>query len=361
MGLSAAYAALRAGWRVQILDRALAPTQASWAGAGLITAANPERASHPLERLCGLSNAIYDRWSRDLLAETGIDNEYTRCGGFHIARSRGDAAALAGALVEWHDNGVEARWVEREELCAAFGPGFDPKHSVLRAAHVPDERQVRNPRHLLALRKAIRQRGGELVELAAEIRLVRCDSRLIVQMPDGNELTGETLCLCAGAWSQQLLEPCGIRLPITPIRGQMLLYHLDRPLFSSILYEGSRYVVPRRDGHVLVGATVEEAGFDCDTTVAGVEELRHFAASCHAALGPKRMARSWAGLRPASFDGLPYLGRLNGIDNAVVATAQFRNGLQLAPVFAELALDLLRGETLPSEFDIFSLDRLAKV
>ena len=357
MGLSAAYAALRAGWRVQVLDRAQVPTQASWAGAGLLTAAHPRRASHPLDRLCGQSNELYERWSHDLLMETGIDNEYRRCGGFHVARSRGDLAALAGSLLEWHDNGVEARWAEPDELTQTFGAGFDPLGRVLRAVYVPDERQVRNPRHLRALRQAIDLRGGQLAQLSEGAHLIRRGNRLAVIAPGQKPIEPDHLCLCAGAWTQRMLEPCGIHLPVAPVRGQMLLYRLERLLAERILYDGNRYIVPRQDGHVLVGATVEEVGFDCSTTVEEIQRLQQFAVELHGSLSPDRMVRSWAGLRPASFDGLPYLGRLSGIENCVVATALFRHGLQLAPVFAELVVSLFNGKPLTDSLELFSPQR----
>ncbi|MEZ6096307.1 MAG: FAD-dependent oxidoreductase [Pirellulaceae bacterium] len=142
-------------------------------------------------------------------------------------------------------------------------------------------------------------------------------------------------------------------LPVVPIRGQMLLYKFDQPPFSYIVNEGPRYLVPRLDGHVLVGSTMEEAGFDSRTTAAGEQSLEEFACSISPMFQQRKPIRAWAGLRPASFDGLPYIGWIPNVNNALVATGHFRLGLQSSPGTAHIIACLLDNTPPPIDLEQF--------
>jgi glycine oxidase len=163
-------------------------------------------------------------------------------------------------------------------------------------------------------------------------------------------LRAEQYCITAGAWSQALLARLRIRSGILPIRGQMLLYACEKMLFAHVLNEGNRYLVPRDDGRVLVGSTEEEVGFDKRTTPLALADLQAFATDLVPALKQAKLEQSWAGLRPATFDAFPYLGRLPGLKNAYVAAGHFRSGLYLSPGTAVVMSELLRGE--PPQIDL---------
>src|SRR5205823_4200007 len=127
-------------------------------------------------------------------------------------------------------------------------------------------------------------------------------------------------CFTAGAWTGQLLARLGMSIGILPIRGQMVLFRSSQPPIKRVVNEGSRYLVPREDGHVLAGSTEEEVGFDKRTTAAAIAELTAFARDLVPALRNATIEQTWAGLRPGSFDGLPYLGRLPSLRNAFIAS-----------------------------------------
>jgi glycine oxidase len=171
-------------------------------------------------------------------------------------------------------------------------------------------------------------RNGELVELRTS----------------GDPLKAHQYCFTAGAWTGQLLQRLSISTGILPIRGQMVLFRCELPPISRIVNIGSRYLVPRDDGHVLAGSTEEEVGFDKRTTEDAIAELTSFARELVPALREAPIERSWAGLRPGSFDGLPYLGPLPGLKNAFVAAGHFRTGLYLAPATAVVMSQLLLDE-----------------
>jgi glycine oxidase len=228
----------------------------------------------------------------------------------------------------------------------------------LRAAYeLPDECQIRNPRHLRALSAACRQRGVDLlpnVEAGAfEVRGERLEG---IQTTAG-VLRAERYAFAAGAWTQRLLAEVGVQTGILPMRGQMLLYKCDVPPFTRILNVGNRYLVPREDGRVLVGSTEEEVGFDKRTTAEGLAELANLAKRLVPMLTPERLEKSWAGLRPATFDGLPYIGQIPGLQNAFAAAGHFRSGLYLSPGTAVVLGELMRG-TLPQiDLDPFRVGR----
>lgn len=158
------------------------------------------------------------------------------------------------------------------------------------------------------------------------------------------------VCLCSGAWTRHFLEQLGFRTGIMPIRGQMLLYRASQPLATRIINEGNRYLVPRDDGYLLAGSVEEEVGFDCSTTEQAIAHIRNWAESTLPILNHTAIEKTWAGLRPGSYDGLPYLGPVPGSRNLFVAAGHFRSGLQLANATAVVMANQLLGQ--PNEIDL---------
>lgn len=359
VGLALAYELLKRGCRVTVIDLAGARGGASWAGAGILVPANAAHATHLLDRLSGLSNELHRQWSVELLQLTGIDNQYHRCGGVYLAQTAGEAAVLQGQVGQWRDEGVEAIDVPPGQLSNWLGQHWQPATPVLRSVYLPDERQIRNPHHLRALETAVLKLGGTLRKQESRCHVKAHANRLEIVLNDGERLECDDVCVAAGAWSQRLLAGADAPLPITPVRGQMLLFQLDEPLGCPIVNDRSRYIVPRRDGFVLVGSTVEEVGFDASPTANGIATLQQFAQDYFPVLSPQRRVQQWAGLRPASYDGYPYLGKLPGFENAWVATGHFRIGLQLSPITAQLISDLILGMVPPVDLGLLSPLRLS--
>ena len=214
----------------------------------------------------------------------------------------------------------------------------------LSAFLLPDEAQLRNPRHLQALIAACKQAGVEITaDVAADQVAIGPDHIRGIDSSRGL-LSAHRYCFTAGAWTGQLLYVLGLSISVLPLRGQMVLFRCGSPPIRHIVNEGSRYIVPRDDGRVLVGSTEEEVGFDKRTTDEAISELAAFARELVPALAEAPIEQTWAGLRPASFDGLPYLGQLPGLPNAFVAAGHFRSGLFLSPATAVVMSQLVRGE-----------------
>jgi len=345
IGLSVAYELASHGATIQLIDRGPIGREASWAGAGILPPANLATAIDPLDRLRALSHQLHREWAARLRDETGIDNGYRECGGLYLARSAGEAAALH-AFAEML-RGLE---IVIEQLSPAEAAELEPAlrevaASQLKAAYsLPGEAQLRNPDHLRALSLACKRRGVQIRSDCEATGFDCSNGRMTAVRTNIGSLHADRYCITSGAWSERLLKQLGITTGIMPIRGQMVMFKCDTPPFRRVLNEGPRYLVPRDDGRVLVGSTEEEAGFDKSTTEEGIGELVALARQLVPALRDATIENSWAGLRPGTFDGFPYMGRMPGLDNAYAAAGHYRSGLHMSPGTAVVLRQLMLGD-----------------
>jgi glycine oxidase len=359
IGLSLAYELARHKLRVRVVDRQEPGREASWAGAGILPPASRAQAIHPLDQLRALASELHPAWAAQLFRETGIDNGYRLCGGLYLARSAGEAASLLGLARLLEEQEIACERLSSEAL-AEREPALAPLASSgsLRAVYLlPREGQLRNPRHLQALLAACRLRGVEITSGVEVEGFGLSSGRLAAVQTSQGSLSADRYCLTLGAWTARLLSQLGVPNGILPIRGQMVLFACERPPFTSVLNEGPRYLVPRDDGRVLVGSTEEEAGFDKSNTPEAVAELHDLACELVPKLRDAPVERTWAGLRPGTFDGFPYLGAIPGLSNAFVAAGHFRQGLYLSPATALVMSDLIRGQAPPIDLTPFRVGR----
>lgn len=368
IGLSVAYqlAKTRDSQResIVVLDAAL-PGAASWAGAGILPPPVQTPTSDPLETLQRLSLQALPEWSAELLERTGMDNQYERCGGVYLALSSGEQAALAGLQSFWQMAGIEthtwtaAQWQAAQPWLAQHVP----LEHCRRIVAVPGEAQLRNPRHLQALRLACTQLGVRFVTLEADAaqRLAWDGTTQTVSGGRAETWRCDRWLVAAGSWTTQLLQRW---LPdlrglgsVFPIKGEMLLFKLPQRSFTPILNVGTRYFVPRQDGHVLVGSTEQEVGFDAEPSATAREDLLTFTRRVLPGLLDWPLVQQWAGLRPASFDSTPLLGAIPGHPALLVASGHFRSGLQWSVGTALCLSALLRGQTPPLDLRVFQPGR----
>ncbi len=357
VGLSIAYELAGRGRRVRVIDAAQPGREASWAGAGILPPAG-SHSDEPLEQLAALSNRLHAQWWEHLRDDTGIDNGFRRSGAIYLARSATEARALQTLASVAHRRHIVVEPLSQESL-REIEPAVRPRGGLEAAYYAPTECQIRNPRHLKALLVGCAQRGVEVLPgTPAEDFEIR-DGRIEVVVTPAGRLSADTVCITTGAWSGALARKLGLTLEIKPIRGQILLLSQPRPVLSHIINESSRYLVPRPDGRVLVGSTEDDVGFDRSTTAQGAGDLLHFALGLVPELGNSQLERSWAGLRPATVDGMPYLGRVPSLDNAFIAAGHFRGGLQLSTGTAVVMSQLIDGETPEVDLSVFRVDRLS--
>jgi glycine oxidase len=351
IGLSTAYFLARDGVSVQVVDKGDFGQEASWAGAGILPPGDPAHAQTPFDQLRAHSAALYPTLSAELRERTGIDNGYLRCGGLEFPAGDGHAAEQ-----EWRGEGITCETLDEPAL-RRLEPAVAT--SLTTACHLPDLAQLRNPRHLKALLAGCRALGVRLRPGCPVHGFERRGERVAAVRSAEGPLHAGRFLVAAGAWTDTLLETIGRRPGVHPVRGQIALLNTVTPLFRRVLLRGPRYLVPRPDGRVLVGSTEEYVGYDKRTTAAAIQELLALAARLVPDLATAHVERAWAGLRPGSPDGLPFLGAVPGAEGLYVAAGHFRAGLQLAPATGLVMKELLLGQPTTVDLAPFRLDRLA--
>ena len=325
------------GCQVIVVDAAPEGRPASWAGGGILSPLYPWRYPVEIQQLTASADQYYLSLQQELLAlDASIDIEVEAQGMLVLEPEDAPEARQWGAR-----QGVSLRSLEAGEIQRSW-PYL--KRGV-EGLWFSECAHVRNPRLLRALRIEMIQKGILFSESLPVQAMVRSGDRLeSVRLRNGNLLEADHYVVCAGPWSAGLLVSCGLELPIQPVRGQMLAYRdpSQGQMRAMVLYQG-RYLIPRRDGVILVGSTVEEVGFDASVTPMAREALQGFAEDLVPMLRGQQPFAQWAGLRPASPRGVPFIGSL--LYNLWVSTGHFRNGLVMAPASAELLADLMLGRT----------------
>ncbi|MDZ4820420.1 MAG: glycine oxidase ThiO [Planctomycetota bacterium] len=359
IGLSLAYELSGRGLRVRVLDRGQPGRQTSWAGAGIFPPVGPRSAqAGPMEQLAVLSMQLHPVWAKQLLAESGIDNQFHQCGASHLAI---DPASLEN--LQTNQQGWNAEQVTHQKVAAPEFAEFEPAlHTaagqlVAPAVYLSGETQLRNPRHLQALTAACKKRGVQ-IEQQVEVTGTSIQGGQIVKVEtSAGDRSARQYCLTSGASSGGLASNFQCSLAVKPIRGQIVLLRNVAPMLRHVTYVGRHYFVPRQDGHVLVGSTLEDVGFRPYPTPAGVRDLLDFMMRVAPAWSDCEIETLWAGLRPGTADGLPYIGRVPGLENAFVATGHYRSGLYLSTGTALVMSRLLMNEMPLMDLHAFRLDR----
>ncbi|UQY36130.1 glycine oxidase ThiO [Pseudomonas fulva] len=336
IGLLSAYLLAGAGKRVVLVDRGTVGGEASWAGGGIVSPLYPWRYSQAVTALAHWSQDYYPGLGTRLLAHTGVDPE-VHVTGLYWLDLDDQAEALDWARRErraLHEVPVESAYVQVPVL----GAGFE------RAIYMPGVANVRNPRLVKALRAALQGLPDvTLLEHSPVLQFVRDGERIIgVRTADG-EMLAEQVVVAAGAWSGEVLQSLGLALPVEPVKGQMILFKCAEDFLPSMVLAGGRYAIPRRDGHILVGSTLEHAGFDKTPTGEALASLRASAETLLPALRDAEVVGHWAGLRPGSPEGIPFIGEVPEHPGLWLNCGHYRNGLVLAPASCQLLADLMLG------------------
>ena len=333
IGLLCARELRLAGKLVVVIDRQTVGKEASWAGGGILSPLYPWRYSTPVNALAQWSQSRYSGLIQELAVATGLDAQWTPSGLLTFAvEEQKQAWAWANA------QGIDLEKLTPGDLYS-IEPLVSNKLGI--ALWSPEVAQVRNPRLLAALCAELRQSGVEFRENIEIIGFSEYAGKLSgIHTKQGSIPTNRCL-VASGAWSGRLLANTGIELPIKPMKGQMLLLAAQTVPLKRIVLNNHRYLVPRRDGRILVGSTLEDTGFEKSTTMAARDELLQAALEMVPGLAHCPVESHWAGLRPGSPDGVPYIGEHPGISGLFVCSGHFRNGIVLGPASARLAVDLM--------------------
>lgn len=345
VGLTTALMLREAGASVAVYDRAPGPgRESSGAAGGMLTLLYPWEHPGPLEALVQYSRGAWPGLCERISESSGLDTGFDRCGlvtfdldGLDAAR---DWAAWRGeALVE-----LDATALARRVPSADAGLGA--------AIELPGV-DILNPRYTLAALASTLSAEGVALHWSTPVAGVVIDSGRVlgVRTGSGDVHPAGAVVVATGAWSPQLLAPLGLHAPVRPVRGQMV--ELDGPpgLLNAVLVRDHTYMIARADGGILVGSTVEEAGFDKSVTAEAAGMLRAAAAAMVPATGAMAQRGHWAGLRPGSPHGIPAIGRVPGVPGLWLNAGHFRNGVTLAAGSAALLGALAAGTPPPLDPD----------
>lgn len=323
-----------AGHQVTVIERGVCGRESSWAGGGIVSPLYPWRYSAAVSRLASWSEGAYPELAYRLLEETRIDPEYRQKGLLYLRVDDEERALQWARQVGKPLSRVGSEVIYAKEPAAC--PGVD------QALWMPTLGSIRNPRLMQALRARLDNMPGVSILEGCDVTAMVSERQRVVAIETSQgRVAADQVVICGGAWSAQLLEMAGVQLPVRPVKGQMLLFKARPGLVERVVLMDGRYVIPRADGRVLAGSTLEEAGFDKQTDDQARESLRASACAIIPALADYEIEHHWAGLRPGSPDGVPFIGRAPGWDNLHVNAGQYRNGLVLAPASTRLLVDLL--------------------
>jgi len=338
IGLSLAYELATRGASVTLLEQGQWGGEASQAAAGMLAPYKEFKEAGPLFELGRKSLLLYPEWALQLENETGIDVQLKRGGILTVAASEGEITELHAKFVWQKNAGCNLEWLAADVLHERE-PLLSPKMQA--GIFSTDEGDVNNQLLLKALHAACLRRGVVMYEGNVVTGLVTTGDRVIGVKTTAGEFHASHTVLTAGAWAGIMAEWLGFVNQVRPIRGQIAAVSSAGVPLRHVVFGPDGYLVPKRDGRIILGATEDEAGYCRSVTAGGVNRVLHGVQMIIPAVADAVFLQAWAGLRPASPDGLPLLGPVPDWEGISMAAGHFRNGILLAPVTAKLMADWL--------------------
>lgn len=338
VGCAVAHELAASGARVQVIDARQPGQGATRASAGVLAPFIEGHEHSPLRDLGRRSLELYDPFIARVKADSGRDVIYRRNGTFEVAFNEAEVSRLSEMSVALWKDGIEARWVpplqfeDHEPLISSVALG---------ALIVSDQGLVGVTSLTLALAAAAERHGARFKTETGAIRIHTMPAgRVGVETPT-SQWDADRVVLAAGSWSSQITVEGADTVPVKPVRGQLVQLQIAPGALRHIIWGSNGYLVPWPDGAVLVGATVEDVGFDENSTDQGIRGLRAAAAALVPALADAPQTEVRVGLRPRGPDDLPMIGASAAVPGLVYATAHYRNGVLLAPLTAALVKEVV--------------------
>lgn len=316
------------GLSVSLFDKGKLGMESSWAAGGILSPMRPWL-EHPCSaELSSEGKLCYADFVEELKEETGIDPEFYQSG-----------------LLMINESDVEhtRQWANKNKV--SFSEDYNGYPTNMRipanSIFLSEIAQVRIPGLLKALHSSLLKLGVTVVEDTAITGLETNDSRCKSVITGSKKYYADSFIISAGTWSEQILGSNNSEIKIKPIMGQMLCVKFPGQKLETMILDGGHYFIPRKDGHVLIGSTMEDVGFAKDTTQTARNELMDWACALWPEIADAEFVKHWSGLRPATDNGKPYLGKLEGHENVYINTGHFRKGILQAPVCARRMADMI--------------------
>ncbi|MDD5242209.1 MAG: glycine oxidase ThiO [Sulfuricella sp.] len=341
IGLSSALELVQGGASVAVLERGTCGGESSWAGGGILSPLLPWDYPAAVTDLTQSSSRYYAEWAGQIAGISGLDPEYRRSGMLVLPEFDSERA------MNWsRSHQARIEWVQqRDRLPEAAGDD--------EALWLPDVAQVRNPRLIKALRLALERTGVRIVEHVEVTGMAVGGGRLVRLDTTAGPFGAGQYVVAAGAWSKKLLGEQGTQVEIKPIRGQMLLFRTRPGTLRHIILQNGFYLIPRDDGHVLGGSTLEDSGFDKSTSEEARNQLYTSATKLLPPLAQAEFVKHWAGLRPGSPGNIPIIARHPQIENLYLNSGHFRYGVTMAPASARILANRIFRREQPFDISVY--------
>lgn len=332
IGLMTAWLLRKRGYTVAVYDQADAFSGSSWAGGGIISPVPPWSYPQAVSDLVANSLLMYPDLLNELQQISGVDSEFINDGLLYLGPFDASSERWRNAHPDRVETGQLCEWL--------------PGSSALPAWWFRNIAQVRNPRLGQALLKSAVMQGICVHQHSPVQQLLTQNGQINgIQLASGERHSCDQVILAAGAWSDGILANSDLpTLGVRPLRGQMLLWKADPGALPHMVTGNGKYLIPRRDGHILGGSTVEDVGFDETCTDTAQIEIQAACEAMFPAIAKLPLVAHWSGLRPAIDRETPVIGPMPGISGLWLNTGHFRNGLGMAPASAQLLCDQLTGE-----------------
>lgn len=343
------------GADVVVLEKGETGRESSWAGAGILCPIHPWLYPDAFTELIDASLAIYPEFQAEIEAHTGISIQW-RKSGLLIPFFETDTTDHWQPALEWsHRFGWRVERLSGDEARARENT---LSQAMTKALLWPEVAQLRNPRLLQAVRVRMAQLGIEVLEQHEVVSLDIENGKVQgVKCGNGAIVAADQVLLAGGSWSGEVASQMGFELPVKPVKGQIVLLKGEPGLMQAIVKHDDAYFVPRDDGRILVGASMEFVGFKTGTTDEVIGSLMDATRRIAPGLTALEVEQQWMGFRPGSPDGMPYLGPVESIPGLWVASGHYRNGVALAPITAELMSGWMTGEKPTRDLSAFAVAR----
>ncbi len=338
------------GVSVTLIERGLCGKEASWAGGGIVSPLYPWRYDAAVTALAQWSQQFYANLAESLEAESGISPELFHHGLMVLSVDDEDDA------LQWGKDSRRLRQIEKDEI---YQLEPELREGFSSALWMPQVSSIRNPRLVKSLRGSLaRLPGVSVVEGESMEAFLQSNGRITGIQTSQNSYEADVTVVAAGAWAGELLAKLSLALPVEPVKGQMVLLQGEPGRVRRVVLRDGKYVIPRRDGMILAGSTLEHCGYDKSTTDQAREALLDMAIDLFPQLADFTLAGHWAGLRPGVAGGIPFIGAVEQYPGLFLNTGHFRNGLVLAPASVQLLTCLLTEQEPPFDAEPYRPNRL---
>jgi glycine oxidase len=352
IGLAIAYNLAEKKQQTLLVEKNQPGQEASSAAAGILAVASGRSKRGPMYQLKRASQALYPALVRELEERTGIDIEYQTVGVLDLIRTDADEKKYRQLYDLRREQGYQATWLSAEEM-RRLEPALTT--DLRGAVHFPDDHHLHNGKLAEAWAKAAAQRGVTL-QTGTTVNEARRTGNKVTAVRIGDDwVNTNTVVIAAGSWSRQVGEIFGLTIPVEPAKGQMLAVRTTQ--LRHVISWSEHYLVPRKNGEVIIGSNVEFVGHNKDVTLETMREFINRSEALMPGVSKLPLSRFWAGLRPYSPTRRPILCRAPGLENVIIATGHHRNGIVLAPITGKLVSELITTGQPSISLEPFALPR----